>query len=107
MGILKYVDRAKRMDDLIYRKATGTTQEFAQKLGISRPALMVNLRELKELGAPICYDEHLQTYYYDGDFNFFLRSKEAMRKIRGGKISSINFMGIVPQYPDDLYLLLS
>ena len=42
MSLLKYLERAKRMDDLIRRKATGNVEEFASKLGISQ----------KRMGAP-------------------------------------------------------
>jgi biotin operon repressor len=53
MSLLKYIDRLKRMDDLIRRKATGSPEEFSQKLNISRSQLLQDLKELKELGAPI------------------------------------------------------
>ena len=83
MSILKYIDRAKRMDDLIRRKATGNAEEFARKLGVSRRILMENIGDLKELGAPICYDEFCKSYYYKSEFSFFLHNRDA-DKIRGG-----------------------
>ena len=85
MSILKYLDRAKRIDDLIGRKATGNAEEFARKLGVSRRALMLDLGELKEMGAPICYDKVCETYYYEGEYGFFFHNKETMKKIRGGE----------------------
>lgn len=72
MSLLKYVDRLKRMDDLIRRKATGRAGEFASKLGISRSMLMENLREMKEMGAQIYYCPHRRSYYYVNDFNFLI-----------------------------------
>lgn len=64
MSLLKYIDRLKRMDDLIRRKGTGTPNEFAEKLGISKSMLMINLSELKEMGALLTYDTINQTYVY-------------------------------------------
>ena len=64
MSLLKYIERLKRMDDLIRRRATGTPDEFAEKLGICKSMLMINLFELREMGALIKYDLNEQTYYY-------------------------------------------
>lgn len=52
------------MDDLIRRKATGTPEEFAKKLGICKSLLMLNLREIKKMGAPLKYDTNRSSYYY-------------------------------------------
>lgn len=68
MSLLKYVERLKRMDALIRRKATGTPDEFANRLGIRRTILMEELRELKELGADLCYCKVRQSYYYANEF---------------------------------------
>ena len=64
MSIIKYLNRIKRMDILIRRKATGTPDEFAEKLGLSRIALLKYIRVLKELHAPVKYDPRRKTYYY-------------------------------------------
>lgn len=64
MSLLKYIDRLKRMDDLIRRKSTGTPDEFSQKLNISRSQLLQDLKELKELGAPVDYCHISQSYHY-------------------------------------------
>ena len=85
MSILKYIDRARRMDDLIRRKATGSAEEFARRLGVSRRILMENLNDLKELGAPICYDDCCKSYYYKNEFSLFFHNKDALNKIRGGR----------------------
>lgn len=68
MSLLKYIDRLKRMDDLIRRKATGTPEEFAIRLGLGKSVLMDELRELRELGADINYCRTRQSYYYEREF---------------------------------------
>lgn len=65
MNILRYVERLKRMDTLIKRKATGTPEEFARKMGLSRSTLMEYIKSLKALNAPIVYDTMRNSYYYD------------------------------------------
>ena len=73
MSLLKYLDRAKRIDDLIRRKATGNAQEFAHKLGISRSVLMEHLGDLRELGAPIRFSNIVRSYYYENEFDLISR----------------------------------
>lgn len=87
MSFLKYIERAKRMDDLIRRRATGTPDEFAQKLGICKSMLMNNLAEIKEMGAPIKYDFVCKTYFYSKNGRLkFEFEKEELRNIKGGKL---------------------
>jgi predicted DNA-binding transcriptional regulator YafY len=52
------------MDELIRKNATGSPDEFARKLGVSRSTLDKYLRVLKEMNAPIKYNEVLGNYYY-------------------------------------------
>lgn len=71
MVILKYIERLEQMDQLIRMNATGTSKEFAGKLGISRSLMMQELNVLKELGAEIAYDKNRQTYFYKKRMKLF------------------------------------
>jgi hypothetical protein len=90
MSFLKYLRRLERIDDLIRRKATGTPEEFAERLGLCRSALMEYLREMKEIGAPIAYCRHRESYYYEEEKELFIGfaknrlAKEQERTIGGG-----------------------
>ncbi len=84
MSLLKYIERAKRMDDLIRRRATGGAEEFAQRLGISRSLLMEHIRDLKEMGAPIQFCETTKTYYYIREYRFLFARRAEMSELRGG-----------------------
>jgi hypothetical protein len=65
MGLYTYLNRIRRLDDLIRRKSTGTPKELANKLDISERWLYVLLDELKnELGCPIKYDRKRRSYIY-------------------------------------------
>lgn len=71
MSFLKYLHRLQRIDDLIRRKATGNPKEFANKVNLCRSALMKYIREMKELGAPIAYCKHRESYYYEEEKELF------------------------------------
>ncbi|CAN5527288.1 hypothetical protein BH10BAC4_BH10BAC4_05770 [soil metagenome] len=86
MSLLKYIDRVKRMDHLIRLKATGSPEEFAQRLGLGKTVLMEELKELKELGAKISYCKVRRSYLYDQEFVFKIGNLDDFKKneIRGG-----------------------
>ncbi|MFM7429715.1 MAG: hypothetical protein ACKO1F_07420 [Flammeovirgaceae bacterium] len=75
----------KSIDTMIRRQATGTSDEFARKLGISRSMLMENLREMKDLGACICFCPHRRTYFYTSEFGLLI-GNVTKQKIKGGGI---------------------
>lgn len=83
MSLLKYIDRLKRMDDLIRRKATGSAEDFAEKLGISKTQLYEDLKEFRGLGAPVVFCQVRKSYCYEGDFRLILKFEENL-KIKGG-----------------------
>jgi hypothetical protein len=97
MSILKYIYRLKQMDDLIKRKATGTPDEFAIKLGICKSMLMLNINELKTLGAPVKYCNQIRSYYYDeqGHLEVKFKSIDSMHAIKGGFYSPKDLLGFV------------
>lgn len=80
MSLIIYIDRIKRIDGLIRRKATGTPTTFADKMGISKRRIYEYIVELKELGAPIEYNRNRGSYEYaeDGffDISFHKRDKK-------------------------------
>ena len=67
----KFIERFKRIDEIIQNKSSGTPAQLAARLDISESTLYEFIAVLKELGAPILYDKSAQRYYYseDGHFN--------------------------------------
>lgn len=66
---MKYIDLKKiiYMDYLIKHKSTGTPEQFAKKLNISRSTCFDYLFYMRgELTLVICYDRSNSTYYYEG-----------------------------------------
>ena len=104
MSLLKYIDRLKRMDDLIRRKATGNVEEFADKLGISRSLLLQEIKELRDMGAPIEYSTVNASYYYCKECRLQLDFTTEMEKIKGGKSFSVKTTPVQYGWTDAYYL---
>jgi len=83
MSLLKFIDRLRRIDDLVKRESTGPADEFAAKVGISRSMLMENLREMREMGAEIEYCQRKKNYQYISEFDLII-GHSAKVKTRGG-----------------------
>lgn len=67
---MKYIDLKKiiYMDHLIKHKSTGTPEQFAKKLNMSRSTYFDYLLYMREeLALVICYDRSNSTYYYEGE----------------------------------------
>lgn len=67
---MKRIDLKKvlRMDFMIQHRCTGTPEEFAKKLELSRSSFFEYLAYFRyELGIEILYDRYQGTYHYDGD----------------------------------------
>ena len=65
MGRLVDLEKLDRMDNLIRRKATGTPDEFAERLGMKLRTLYEVISYLKEaLKAPIVYNSSRLSYEY-------------------------------------------
>jgi hypothetical protein len=90
MSLLKYIDRLKRMDDLIRRKATGNAEEFARKLNVSPSQLFQELKEMKELGAPVEYSHNRKSYCYSSECKMVLDFVKDGKALNGGK-NILNF----------------
>jgi DNA-binding transcriptional regulator GbsR (MarR family) len=73
------------MDDLIRRKATGCADEFAKKMGISKSQLYEDLKEMKELGAPIDYCQVRKSYIYNTEAKLIFTFQTDFKEIKGGQ----------------------
>ena len=69
MQYLRTIERLSRIHETILKERTGTPDEFARRLNISRRQLYYILDELKGFGASIKHDRTRRTFYYSGDFN--------------------------------------
>jgi len=64
MKIFEYLDRISMMHKLVLRQKTGTPEEFARQLGVSRTSLYELIDELRSRGVPIAYSKSAKTFFY-------------------------------------------
>ena len=97
MQLIDTIERAHRIHKLIQRKATGTPEEFAEKLHIRKRQVYNILDEFRGYGANIKYNRMRGTFYYDNDFEIVLKinvnslSNQEQRTIYAGSHENILF----------------
>jgi biotin operon repressor len=64
MKVFEYLDRISMMHKLVARQRTGTPEEFARQLGVSRTSLYELIDELRSRGVPIAYSKSAKTFFY-------------------------------------------
>ena len=64
MKVFEFLDRISMMHKLVLRQKTGTPEEFARQLGVSRTTLYELIDELKSRGVPIVYSKSAKTFFY-------------------------------------------
>ena len=107
MKLIEQLERLKYIHQLIEKQETGTAEEFAKKLHISKRQLHNILENLKLMAAPIEYDAKQKTYFYSKqceiNFSFDIKvlNDDGMRKINGGTMVPI------PKLHLDLYDCIS
>lgn len=69
MKLFDYLDRISRVHRMVEKHATGTPDEFAHCLGVSRTTLYQLIDELRLRGAPIVYSKSAKTFYYSKPFD--------------------------------------
>ena len=62
--IIKQIELIERVDQLIRLQATGSPDDLAYRLGVSKTKLYRIINTMKSLGAPIEYDIAIQSFVY-------------------------------------------
>jgi len=65
MKLIAQLQKLDRLDRLIRRKATGTPNQLAARLGCSRRTVYNFLQTLRGLGAEVTYCTERRSYYYE------------------------------------------
>ena len=73
MLLFETIDRMRRIHHLIKREATGPADEFAGRFNLKKRQLYNILDEFKDFGADIRYSRVNNTYYYNNDFDVFVK----------------------------------
>lgn len=64
MKFAEQIERIQYLDRLIKKRSTGTPEEMANKLGISRSQLYNLVSYLNDIGMNVKYSRTLKTFYY-------------------------------------------
>ena len=74
------------MHYLIKNKATGTPDQFARKVGLSRRSLFLWIEQLKDdFNFPIAYDPDRKSYFYTSEGEFVFGFNHTVYVIRSDK----------------------
>ena len=76
MAITVYIERIQRLDQLISMRATGTPQQLADRLAISRRMLYEYIHTLEDMGGSIAYNRAARSYYYTNDARLEIKFKK-------------------------------
>jgi predicted DNA-binding transcriptional regulator YafY len=69
----KFIDTLEYLNHLIRIEGTGDPKTLSRRLDISVRGIYNYVSCLKEMGAPIAYSRHKQTYYYTESVDFLCR----------------------------------
>ena len=64
-NLIRNLNRVERLHQLILAEKTGTPQEVAKRLGISKSALFIMIDELNSLNLKVSYSSKYETFFYD------------------------------------------
>lgn len=81
--LIKQIEVIKRIDQLIRLQATGTPENLAHRLDISKTKLYRIINIMKDLNAPILYDVTIQSFVYEETVVFQFGFYEKHTNTRG------------------------
>ncbi len=73
MKSIKQLERLRRIHKLIRAGNTGTPDELANKLGVSKRQIHNIVEDLKIINAPVDYNRKIKSYYYKKAFKLRVR----------------------------------
>ena len=102
MNYIQQIERLQKLIRLIDQERTGTPEELAEQLGISKRQLHNELEAIRNLGATLEYCKRGSSYRFDNSkldiqFSLSLIKEEENRKIFGGvvrKLRGCNFISL-------------
>jgi biotin operon repressor len=64
MNFIRQIERMQLLNKLIREQRTGSPEELADRLGVSRAKVYLMLEELKDIGIEIGYSKKSRSFYY-------------------------------------------
>lgn len=93
MNFVKQIERLQLLNKLIREENTGSPEELAGRLGLSRRRLYDVIEDLQCWGAQVSYDRRNHTFCYTRPFDLNIRfslsvmADDEVKKIFGGSAS--------------------
>ncbi len=109
MNLLDQIKRIERIDQLIRMKATGSPDEFAERLNISRSTLYNILELMKNQGVEVYYSSSKKSFCYKQEVFFyfgFSTQRVNLRHLTGGNDKFFNNFLQRPEFLDSSLLCL-
>ena len=75
MNFIDDLKRLRKVHELIIGQNTGSPDNLAESICVSRSELYYILRELKRMGAQICYDRRKRSFCYSNNFKLNMEIK--------------------------------
>lgn len=75
MNFIEDLKRLRKIHELISGRNTGSPDNLAESICVSRSELYYILRELKKMGAQICYDRRKRSFCYSNNFKLDMEIK--------------------------------
>lgn len=98
MEFIKQIERLQLINKLIREERTGSPEELALRLGISRRQLYVYVEYLKDMGLDIQFSRRLNSFVFACqkqvriDWKFEILENTQITNVNGGKnFQSLNF----------------
>ena len=86
MSIIEKIQKLERLHLAIKQEISGTPEDIAKRINISRACLYIYIEELKNLGAEIEYSRNSHCFFYKNNFSFKISiTNNDILKIYGGK----------------------
>lgn len=96
MEFIKQIERLQLLNKLVREKRTGSPEELAERLGVSRAKLYLILEELRDRNVCVKFNKRINSFEYEAcegisvHLDFRVLNPNEERTINGGKI--LNFL---------------
>jgi DNA-binding Lrp family transcriptional regulator len=101
MEFLRQIERLQLLNKLVREQRTGSPEELAERLGVSRAKLYMILDELKDEGVCIRFNKRINSFVYEDckgihlQFSFQVLHPVEEEVITGGKIQFFSPASII------------
>lgn len=96
MKFVEQIERLQYLEQLIRKKSTGTPEELAERIGVSRSQLYNLISYLNDIGIDIKFSRRLNSFYYvceekniEITFSIKIITDQKAYTIYGGGVASL------------------